>query len=466
MIDDARKTLRRAVNYMRSISTEGGYLWRYSLDLKTRAGETKATDAQIWIQPPGTPSMGVTFVKAYRATGVELYRDAARDVAAALTYGQLESGGWEYAVSFDEKWRTRYYRRIDVGKLSEQEIGRRRNTSTYDDDNTQSALHFLMDYVVIAPDDRAARMTLDYGLQKLVAAQYPNGAWPQRYRGDMRSEKDFPVMKASIPKVYPRQYEKRSYSAHYTLNDNTQRDVIMTMLKAWKQFGNEEYLRAVKKGGEFLLLAQLPEPQPVWAQQYNSRMEPDWARAFEPPAACGGESVGAMRMLMDLYVEFGDEKYLEPLPRAMHWYERSKVRDGLWNRYYELGSNRPIFGDRDGKIHYRLDEITEERRNGYSWQSNYGFPSTKRAYEELTKVGREAILRSRQPKELSDKEKARRMRSVEKNVRKVIAELDEQGRWITTGQLKKRNYEFNERVETTVFMKNAGVLIEYLKLAQ
>lgn len=171
-------------------------------------------------------------------------------------------------------------------------------------------------------------------------------------------------------------------------------------------------------------------------------------------------------MLMDLYVEFGDEKYLEPLPRAMHWYERSKVRDGLWNRYYELGSNRPIFGDRDGKIHYRLDEITEERRNGYSWQSNYGFPSTKRAYEELTKVGREAILRSRQPKKLSDKEKARRMRSVEKNVRKVIAELDEQGRWITTGQLKKRNYEFNERVETTVFMKNAGVLIEYLKLAQ
>ena len=52
----------------------------------------------------------------------------------------------------------------------------------------------------------------------------------------------------------------------------------------------------------------MPEPQPVWAQQYNPQMEPAWARAFEPPAVTGNESVGAMHSLMDLYLETGEEK--------------------------------------------------------------------------------------------------------------------------------------------------------------
>jgi len=39
----------------------------------------------------------------------------------------------------------------------------------------------------------------------------------------------------------------------------------------------------------------------------------------------------------------------------------------IWSRYYEIGSNRPIFGDRDKSIHDDVNEISLERRNGYSW---------------------------------------------------------------------------------------------------
>ena len=45
-------------------------------------------------------------------------------------------------------------------------------------------------------------------------------------------------------------------------------------------------------------------------------MEPVWARKFEPPAVTGGESAGAIRTLVDLYVITGDKKYLGPLPAA------------------------------------------------------------------------------------------------------------------------------------------------------
>ena len=68
-VQEAGVALKKAVVYLRSISTEGGYLWRYSLDLKTRAGETAATDTQVLIQPPGTPSIGIVFLEAHAATG-------------------------------------------------------------------------------------------------------------------------------------------------------------------------------------------------------------------------------------------------------------------------------------------------------------------------------------------------------------------------------------------------------------
>ena len=44
----------------------------------------------------------------------------------------------------------------------------------------------------------------------------------------------------------------------------------------------------------------------------------------------------------------------------------------LWERYYELGTDRPIFGDRDRTIHDDVNEISRERRKGYSWFSDTG----------------------------------------------------------------------------------------------
>jgi len=463
-VASARSALKRAVTYLRSISTEGGYLWRYSLDLKTRAGETAATDSQVWIQPPGTPSVGGVFLEAHAATGDRFHLEAAREVAHALAVGQLESGGWDYLIDFDPERAKRWYRRSDVGGLSEREVSRRRNVSTYDDDNTQSALSFLMDFVAADGGDKIARETLEYGLRKLLAAQYPNGAWPQRYAGKPVDPAEHPVRRASLPKTYPRRYEKKSYAAHYTLNDNAQRDVMMIMLKAWQQFGDVKYRDAVKRGGEFLLRAQLPEPQPVWAQQYNADMEPAWARVFEPAAVCGGESVGALQMLLDLHIEFGDERYLEPIPRALAWYERSEVRPGVWNRYYELHTNKPIFGDRDGEIHYTLEEISEERRNGYGWQGDYGLPRFKRNYAKFQKVGREKLLAARQPREMSAREKTKRMKSMANDVRRAIDQQDREGRWVTKEKLKARNYEFGDRVEMRTFIENIRRLANYIEL--
>lgn len=464
---EARLAMEKATAFMRSIATEGGYLWRYSPDLTERAGENVATPTQIWVQPPGTPSMGMAFLRAHEATGDAQYLDAAKAAADALATGQLESGGWDYLVEFDPKLSGNWYRRSEVGKLAPADAAKRKNVTTFDDDNTQSALRLLLAVADASrganePRDVRIREARDYALTKLLAAQRPNGGWPQRWNGVPVDPREYPVQPGKFPQDYPREHPKTNYMGFYTLNDNTQRDCVMTLLEAAKRLGRPELRAAALKGGDFLLLAQLPEPQPAWAQQYNPQLEPAWARAFEPPSVCSNESGGAMRLLVDLYLETGEEKYIEPLPRAIAWFKRSEISPGVWARMYEIGTNTPIYGDRDGKIKYRIEDLSPERQTGYSWKGSYGLPAIFSYYDEVKSVGRSALLEKRKAAEASAKSakgKASRAKALEPRVRAALASLDAEGRWITTVRGK-------DQIRTETFITNLRTLADFIEAAQ
>ena len=97
----AEEALRRAVYfYHRQVASHGGYVWYYSADLKKREGEGKADAETVWVQPPGTPSVGMAYLEAYERTGNDYLLAAARDAASCLIQGQLQSGGWTYRIEF------------------------------------------------------------------------------------------------------------------------------------------------------------------------------------------------------------------------------------------------------------------------------------------------------------------------------------------------------------------------------
>ena len=75
--------MKRATTFMvEKVAYKGGYVWSYLPDMTRRWGEMEATPTMIWIQPPGTPSMGHLFLDAYHATGDEYYYRAAEQVAS------------------------------------------------------------------------------------------------------------------------------------------------------------------------------------------------------------------------------------------------------------------------------------------------------------------------------------------------------------------------------------------------
>jgi PelA/Pel-15E family pectate lyase len=52
----------------------------------------------------------------------------------------------------------------------------------------------------------------------------------------------------------------------------------------------------------------------------------------------------------------------------------------IWARFYEIGTNRPIYSGRDSVIKYSLAEIEIERRAGYSWLGDYASKLLKDEY--------------------------------------------------------------------------------------
>ena len=145
---EARAALDRACAAMCGIATEGGFLWRYTPDLSIRAGEGQATATQVWVQAPGTPAMGGLFLEAWRVTRAPEHLAAARAAALALVHGQLESGGWDYLIEFDPNERTKWRYRTGPAPASE----KAKNTTTFDDDNTQGALRYLLAFLDAAKE--------------------------------------------------------------------------------------------------------------------------------------------------------------------------------------------------------------------------------------------------------------------------------------------------------------------------
>jgi PelA/Pel-15E family pectate lyase len=296
---------------------------------------------------------------------VEWYgQPEAKAVADSVRRYQRSNGGWP--------------KDIDMTLPPASAPARGALDSTIDNGATVTQIRLLARVYQAGGDGRDLHSILR-GLDYLLAAQYPNGGWPQFY--PLRSD----------------------YSRYITFNDNAMIGV-MTLLddvahrRARLAFVDRERrtkaAAAVARGIDLILRAQVrvADRLTAWCAQHDEvTLEPRKARTYEHASLSGFETVGIVRFLMDR--SGADPRILPAVDAAVAWleavklegwrveqrpdpalpggFDRVMVRDPsaplLWARFYDIATNRPIFSGRDGVIRWTLEEIEHERRVGYVW---------------------------------------------------------------------------------------------------
>ena len=305
------KTMKTATQFMMDkVSYNGGFVWNYLPDMSRSWGELEAKRTMAWIQPPGTPSVGHLLLDVYHATGDEYYYEAAKKVANALIWGQLECGGWNYVFDFaGENSLKDWYATIGKSGWRLEEFQHYYGNATFDDGGTMEAAKFLL-RMYVEKNDPAFRPALEKCINFVLESQYPVGGWPQRY-----------------PLMYDHPFQgKTDYSSFITLNDDVIPEATEFLMQCYQSLGIPGLKEPVLRAMYLIITLQQGAPYAGWSDQYFvDNLKPAHGRSYEPRSVNTGTTVRIIRLLMDYYKLTGDTRFLSGIPSALDFLDSMKL---------------------------------------------------------------------------------------------------------------------------------------------
>lgn len=306
----ARAAMKRAAQFMRErVAYRGGYVWSYAPDLSRRWGEMEAFPSMIWIQPPGTATVGHLYLDCFHATRDEFYYQAAMDVAEGLIAAQHPAGGWNYHHDFGgEESTRRWYDTIGKNGWRLEEFHHYYGNATFDDAGTSEASQFLLRMYVERRSSRL-RAPLERAVSFVLDSQYENGGWPQR----------FPFVEDA-----PALHGRPDYTRYVTFNDDVAGENIKFLLMVYQTLGDERALAAIHRAMGVFIATQQPAPQAGWGlQHHNETLTPIGARSYEPDALTTHTTANNLAQMMNFYEWTGERRFIERVPEALAWLSSS-----------------------------------------------------------------------------------------------------------------------------------------------
>ncbi len=376
---DILATMKRAATFMvDKASVRGGYVWSYLPDMSRRWGEMEAYPTMVWVQPPGTGTMGHLFLDAYHATGDDYYYRAAEKAADALIAGQQPAGGWHYFIDFGGPRSTaRWYATIGRNAWRLEEFQHYWGNATFDDAGTSEAMQFLLRLYVEKHDPRYLP-ALKKSLNFVLKSQYPNGGWPQRYPATK-----FPYI----------DHGKPDYTSFITFNDDVAGENIRFLIQYYQVMGDRSVLDPIRRAMDIYVRTQQPAPQAGWGLQYTLDLKPSGARTYEPTALVTHTTFANVEQLLDFYRLTGDPKFLARVPEALDWLDSVKSppelnKDGkTYPTFVTIGTNQPIYVHRRGSNvvngEYYTDSNPQNTLGHYSSFRHLDVAKLRREYEKL-----------------------------------------------------------------------------------
>ena len=389
-----RETMKKATHYMMDVASyNGGFVWSYLPDLSRQWGEMEAKRTMVWIQPPGTPAVGHLMLDAYHATGDEYYYECAQKIAAALIWGQLPCGGWNYMFDFAGENSTReWYATVGKSAWRLEEFQHYYGNATFDDSGTMEAAKFLL-RIYVEKYDPAYRQPLEKCINLVLTSQYPIGGWPQRYPLMF----DHPFM--GLP----------DYSSFITLNDDVIPENIDFLIQCYQVLGMQNLKEPIIRAMNCVKVLQQGAPYAGWGDQYTvNDLKPAHARSYEPRAINTATTGQMVRKLIEYYRLTGDTKYLSGIPAAIDFLESMKLpqseverwgrpsRDPdaiLVPRFIDPDDGKPLYVHRKGSNvvngTYYTDQNIENTIGHYSSAAYINIKALRKAYEDILAMPRE-----------------------------------------------------------------------------
>jgi len=306
--------------------------------------------------------------KKYAASDIE-------NIADNILLFQKSNGGWPknydmQAVLTDDQKKAVLAAKNDLN-------------TTFDNGATHSQLNYLAKAYSITKKEKYKEAFLQ-GIHFVLSAQYKNGGWPQ---------------------YYP---DLSGYRKYITFNDGAMIGIMNVLRKIINRTNEYSFIEdtmyanmkaAYNKGIECILNCQIIDNGELtaWCQQHdNVDFHPQNARSFELASITNGESASIVKFLMS--INNPNERIIKAVTSAVKWFEDSRIygmrvemiksdktdyiyhstdhdvivvadaqAKPIWARFYELGTRKPLFCNRDGKVVYSLSEVERERRTGYAW---------------------------------------------------------------------------------------------------
>jgi PelA/Pel-15E family pectate lyase len=309
----------------------------------------------------------------------------ARHIADVIVSFQTPAGGWGKNMNMDGSARVRGQSFVpdNSNRLpSPNDFDAARDPSwhyvgTLDNDATTTQMHFLakVQANVGSADGDAYRAAFLRGVRYLLAAQYPNGGWPQVWplEGGYHDAITF--------------NDDAVYNATELLTDISEGKPDTAFVP--KELRNKA-ASAAASALKCILAAQfrVSGRETIWGQQVDMlTLQPVAARNYEPAALSSEESAHLLSYLMSVPQSSAQVKVA--ISSGISWLQAHAIygkavvggrntpegrhlvaQQGagpLWARFYALDTEKPIFGDRDKTLHDDMNEISLERRNGYAW---------------------------------------------------------------------------------------------------
>ena len=294
--------------------------------------------------------------------------------------------------------------------------------------------------------DPQYKPALDKAINFVMESQYPIGGWPQRY-----------------PLKYDFSHHgKPDYSSFFTFNDDVVWENVNFLMQCYLTLGEERFLDPIYRGMNFYIITQQGAPQAGWGQQYSMDLKPAGARTYEPNALLPGYTAVHIRLLERFYRLTGESKFLAGIPAALDWLDKCRLPQSMTDggkathpTFVEIGTDKPLFVHRKGSnvAHgfYYVTNGDDLPNVHYGMKDNIDVAQLRKEYEAIKAMSREEATRDSplihtrftgtvMPQKYYDVKSqsytasalnySKRPAPSEEQVRKVLAALDSQNRWL------------------------------------